>query len=137
MSDTTRLMGTRASRRAACVAVRGKPSRMNEAEGAGDGEGVGGEGVSEVCVGSQFFDFSSARMSRSMVSSGTRFPDFMALSASRPAYGEVVSWWYFLGGGRRDRDGAPREVCLRTLCRRRSPELTAESWGKRFMRRSA
>lgn len=32
MRETTKLMGTRESRRAAWPAVRGKPSRMNDAE---------------------------------------------------------------------------------------------------------
>ena len=82
-SDTTRLMGTRASRRAACVAVRGNPSRMKEAEGAGEG-GAACSGESDECVGSQFFAFSSARINRRIMSSGTKLPDFMALSASSP-----------------------------------------------------
>lgn len=56
---------------------------MNDAEGAAEGAAAC-SGASEECVGSQFFDFSSARISRSIMSSGTRLPDFMAISASRP-----------------------------------------------------
>ncbi len=72
MRLTTRLIGTRESRRDACMAVRGKPSRMNEAEGEVDTAGAGED------TGSQFLDFSSARMRWRIVSSGTRLPDLMA-----------------------------------------------------------
>lgn len=57
---------------------------MKDAEGAAEGGGAGAEEVSDVCVGSQFLDLSSARMRRRIISSGTRFPAFMASSASRP-----------------------------------------------------
>lgn len=57
---------------------------MKDAEGEAEGDGVGAEEVSDVFVGSQFLDLSSARMRRRIMSSGTSLPDFMASSASRP-----------------------------------------------------
>lgn len=45
--ETTRLMGTRASRRAAWLAVRGNPSRMKDAEGAPDGCAGGGSVIED------------------------------------------------------------------------------------------
>ena len=58
---------------------------MKDAEGAAEGAGVGAEEVNDVWVGSQFLDLSSVKMRRRIMSSGTRLPDFMASSASRPA----------------------------------------------------
>lgn len=73
---------------------------MKDAEGEAEGGGAGVEEVSDVCVGSQFLDLSSAEMSRKIMSSGTRLPDFMASSASRPGkqksgarVSEVAFWW--------------------------------------------
>ena len=96
------------------MAVRGKPSRMKEAlgeaeavavavaetevEGEGVVLGVGG-GEREVLGGSQFLDLSSARMRRRIISSGTRLPDFMASSASRPGVWRRVRKVGFGGGG--------------------------------------
>lgn len=81
--DTTRLMGIRASRREAWVAVRGKPSRMKEAEGRGEGAADTAE------VGaSQFLERSLARIRRRIISSGTRLPCLMADSASSPKPGQ-------------------------------------------------
>lgn len=57
---------------------------MKDAEGDAEGDGVGAEEVSDVCGGSHFLDLSSPRMRRRIISSGTRLPDFMASSASRP-----------------------------------------------------
>lgn len=57
---------------------------MKDAEGEADGGGAGTEEVRDVWVGSQFLDLSSASMRRRIISSGTRLPDFMASSASRP-----------------------------------------------------
>lgn len=57
---------------------------MKDAVGDAEGGGAGAEELSDVCVGSQFLDLSSARMRRRIMSSGTRLPDFMASSASRP-----------------------------------------------------
>lgn len=82
-SETTRLMGIRASSREAWIAVRGNPSRMKDAEGEVDGGERLWEVVDVLC-GSQFLDWSLARMRRKIISSGTRFPDFMVPSASRP-----------------------------------------------------
>lgn len=94
-------MGIMASRRVAWVAVRGKPSRMKEAEGRGERVVVEGERVvveeegervvveeeGEEEAESQFLERSLARMRRRIMSSGTRLPCFMADSASRPAPG--------------------------------------------------
>lgn len=71
-------MGIKASRREACAAVRGNPSRMKEADGSG-------EGAAEEVGESQFLECSLARIRRKIVSSGTRLPFFMADSASIPA----------------------------------------------------
>ena len=78
-------MGIKLSRREACPAVRGNPSRMNEADGSGEGS------VMEEVWESQFWERSLARMRRRIISSGTRLPRFMAASASSPARsGKVV-----------------------------------------------
>lgn len=66
----------RASRREACSEVRGKPSRMKEADGEEDGR-AGAASVMEVLVGTQDLALSSPRMSWRIMSSGTREPDFM------------------------------------------------------------
>lgn len=79
--ETTKLMGTRESRLAAWPAVRGKPSRMNDAEAELERGGC----EDEVTVGSQSLAVSSETTRRSIVSSGTRLPELMAPSASRPA----------------------------------------------------
>lgn len=80
--ETTKLMGTRESRRAAWPAVRGKPSRMNDAEA----ELERGEGEDGVAIGSQSLAVSSDTIRRSIVSSGTRLPERIAPSASRPGF---------------------------------------------------
>ena len=106
-------MGIRALSFCAWTEVRGKPSRMKDAEGALEGrEGAASE--RDVVGGTQDFAFSSPRMRRRIMSSGTSEPDFMCDCAS-----------------------CPNGVLFRTALRSRSPELTAESWGNRFMRRSA
>ena len=77
--ETTKLMGIKASRREAWVAVRGNPSKMNEADGRGEGA------AEEERVGeSQLLERSLARIRRRIISSGTRLPCFMADSASSP-----------------------------------------------------
>lgn len=80
MRETTKLMGTRESRRAAWPAVRGKPSRMNDAKA----ELERGEGQDEVAIGSHSLAVSSDTIRRSIVSSGTRLPERIAPPASRP-----------------------------------------------------
>lgn len=80
MRETTKLIGTRESRRTAWPAVRGKPSRMNDAEA----ELERGEGEDEVAIGSHSLVVSSETIRRSIVSSGTRLPERIAPSASRP-----------------------------------------------------
>lgn len=60
---------------------------MKDAEGAPDGVAGGEDSVAEgegEGVGSQSLAWSSARMRRKIMSSGTRRPVLMALSASRP-----------------------------------------------------
>ena len=59
---------------------------MNEASGAEEGR-AGAASVREVLDGSQDFDFSSERMRRRIMSSGTRDPACMCDSASWPAVG--------------------------------------------------
>ena len=67
------------------------------------------------------------------MSSGTREPAFMWDSASRPR-GDCVS---YLMMSDRGKGVIPNGVLLRTAFLKRSPELSAESWGNLFMRRSA
>lgn len=93
--------------------MRGKPSRMKDAEGASEGR-EGAVSERDVVGETQDLAFSSPRMRRRIISSGTSEPDFMCSCAS-----------------------CPNGVLFRTALRSRSPELTAESWGNRFMRRSA
>lgn len=91
----------RRSRRVAWWAVRGKPSRIKDAEGEVEVEveSWGGLELEEsearedetrdsigVVVESQFLERSSARMRLRIVASGTRSPAFMTDSALRPAY---------------------------------------------------
>lgn len=80
----TKLMGTIRSRLVACTAVRGKPSRMNDADGAmevgcgfdeDEGDCVVLDGVSQPLVAN------SEEMRSSMTASGTRFPACMSASA--------------------------------------------------------
>ncbi len=66
--------------------MRGKPSRMNEASGEEEGR-AGATSAREVLDGTQDLDFSSERMRRRIMSSGTREPDCMWDSASWPAMG--------------------------------------------------
>jgi len=92
---TTRFTGMRESRRAACVAVRGKPSRMKDAEGSSEGC-AGIASLTDVCRETQRFDLSSLRISLRIMSSGTRLPAFIADSARRPVTQLVdlgVSLW--------------------------------------------
>ena len=110
LRETTRLMGIKASSCVAWEAVRGKPSSMKDAEGSSDvwGEDWAREGcstyrsVSKSCWAadaavedsvrgcvppggkSQPLVLSSWRMSRRIIASGTRAPDFIVLSALMP-----------------------------------------------------
>lgn len=59
---------------------------MNEAVGAEEGR-AGAASAREVLGGIQDLDLSSERMSRRIISSGTREPDCMWDSASRPGTG--------------------------------------------------
>lgn len=68
--------------------MRGKPSRINEAEGEEEGR-AGTASVREVLDGTQDLDFNSERMRRRIMSSGTREPDCMWDSASWPAVGTL------------------------------------------------
>ena len=155
-------MGIKASSWVAWDAVRGKPSRMNEAEGSSDVRGGvgdcasdGGETKASVSKSESWeaapreVEFrvngdwceagnnqprvlSSWRIRRRIMASGTRDPERMVLSALMP--GIIVS------GGFRDWERervVPSGVWFLTLSRRRSPELMAESWGKRWRSRSA
>lgn len=74
------------SRLAAWAAVRGKPSRMNDAEGDNlrvrAGFPVNDEGTS------QPFDVSSEEMRSMIIESGTRLPACIADSALRPGGSE-------------------------------------------------
>lgn len=79
--ETTRLIGIKASRREAWVAVRGNPSKIKEADGSGEGAA---EEEEEEVGESQFLERSLARIRRRIISSGTRLPCFMADSASIP-----------------------------------------------------
>lgn len=67
---TTKLTGTKASRLAAWVAVRGKPSRMNEAEGH-----IDGAFEDDAALRSHPLDLNSKEMRSRIVESGTRLPD--------------------------------------------------------------
>lgn len=64
--------------------VRGKPSRMKDASGEDEGE-AGAASAREVLDGTHDLAFSSERMRRRIMSSGTREPDCMWESASWPA----------------------------------------------------
>lgn len=64
--------------------VRGKPSRMKDASGEDEGE-AGPASAREVLGGTHDLAFSSERMRRRIMSSGTREPDCMWDSASWPA----------------------------------------------------
>lgn len=120
--ETTRFIGMRLSSWVAWLAVRGKPSRMKEAEGSLDVCGgavrlarVGvltkwssmeiswswdvAERVRVLAVGGliQPRVFSSWRMRRRIIASGTREPDFIVLSAFMPGgklvwFLEVENW---------------------------------------------
>ena len=70
--------------------VRGKPSRINDAEGASEGR-VRAASEREVLEGTQDLALSSVRMRRRIMSSGTREPAFIWDSASRPR-GDCVSY---------------------------------------------
>jgi hypothetical protein len=86
---TTKLTGTRLSRLVAWEEVRGKPSRMKDAEGSiewdwvGVEEGEGEEGADEAGW-SQPLLFISSEMRLRIMESGTRFPDCIAASAFKP-----------------------------------------------------
>lgn len=74
---TTKFMGIRWSRLEAWEAVRGNPSRMNEADGLDDAVGAR---LSDVEVGpedseSQPLEASSEEINSSIIASGTRLPD--------------------------------------------------------------
>ena len=71
-------MGIRPSKREACVAVRGKPSRIKDASGAEEGA-AGRASLTEVLAETHRFIFSSLRISLRIISSGTKLPDFMAV----------------------------------------------------------
>ena len=88
ISDTTRFIGIRESSFDAWGEVRGKPSRLNEAVGEGEGRAGAASGW-DVVDGIQDLDFNSERMRRRIMSSGTREPDCMWDSASWPA-GEML-----------------------------------------------
>lgn len=62
---------------------------MNEAVGEEEGR-VGAASAREVLGGIQDFDFSSERMRRRIMSSGTREPDCMCDSASWPGIGTAL-----------------------------------------------
>lgn len=114
LRDTHRFMGTRFASEAAWVAVRGKPSRMKDAEGSSEGCGGGKVSLSEGVLTkssteeaedsdadaaaaalesvkgledkgkSHPRDLSSCRMSRRIMSSGTSAPERIAVSARIP-----------------------------------------------------
>ena len=83
ISETTRFTGIYVSRRDACKDVLGNPSKMNEAIGESEGE-AGPESESEDLGDIQSFACSSDKISCRIILSGTRDPDFMCDSASRP-----------------------------------------------------
>lgn len=87
--ETTKLMGIKASRREAWVAVRGNPSKMKEADGRGEGAAEA-EAEEENVGESQLLERSLARIRRRIISSGTRLPCLMADSASSPTQPETV-----------------------------------------------
>lgn len=87
---------------------------------------------------------SSLDMRRSIRSSATRPPVFILASAMMPGE-ESVAVQYppraltsapAPAQGRKKRPNSPRGVRFLTLLRKRSPELTDCSWGKRLSRRS-
>ena len=82
----------------AWIEVRGKPSRMNDAEGASEGR-VCEASEREVLEGTQDLALSSVRMRRRIMSSGTREPAFMWDSASRPR-GDCISYLIMNGSGK-------------------------------------
>lgn len=82
--ETTKLTGIIESSLLACTDVRGKPSRIKDAEGEDDGA-AGDGSVIEVVLDTHFFAFKELRMSFKIMSSGTRLPALMAPSASNPA----------------------------------------------------
>ena len=102
--------------------MRGKPSRMNDADGASEGR-VCAASDREVLEGTQDLALSSVRMRRRIMSSGTREPAFMWDSASRPK-GDCISYLNMYENGEGD---IPNDVLLRTAFLKRSPELRAES----------
>ena len=69
-------MGIRASSFRAWMEVRGKPSRMKDADGASEGR-LGAASEREVLEGTQELAFNWVRMSRRIMSSGTREPDLI------------------------------------------------------------
>lgn len=79
-------------------------------------------------------DLSSCRMSRRIISSGTRAPERMAVSARIPG-ARLLAFLRSCYSG--EYASAPRGVLFFTLSRSKSPELIAESWGKRWRSRSA
>ena len=70
---------------------------MNEALGEEEGR-AGAALVREVLGGIQDLDFSSERMRRRIMSSGTREPDCMWDSASWPAIGMLLEAPMYYGG---------------------------------------
>lgn len=112
----------RASSFRAWTEVRGKPSRINDAEGASEGR-VCETSEREVLEGTQDLALSSVRMRRRIMSSGTREPAFIWDSASRPR-GDCVS---YLMMNESWEGVVPNSVLLRTAFLKRSPELRAES----------
>ena len=115
-------MGMRASSFRAWTEVRGKPSRINDAEGASEGRDCT-VSEREVLEGTQDLALSSVRIRRRIMSSGTREPAFMWDSASR-SRDDCVSYLVTNESGEGD---IPNGVLLRTAFLKRSPELRAES----------
>lgn len=119
-SWTTKLTGTRASRLVAWAAVRGNPSRINEAVGDTDGG-------FDPLVRSQPLDLNSKDMRSRIVESGTRFPDWIAVSTLRPWAIVRIASLTKVSAGRSGEykhiNGIPSSVLLRTFSRNRSPEL--------------
>lgn len=149
LRETHKLIGMREPREVACAAVRGKPSRMKDAEGSSDSRGGGKVSVREGVLTNSSIeleesaeqdvldkvrgledagkshprDLSSWRMSLKIISSGTRAPARMADSALIP--GDLL-----VCGADLVENGfgvVPRGVLFFTLFLSRSPELMAES----------
>lgn len=127
---TTRFIGIRLSRFEACVAVRGNPSRIREAEEVRAGAADALPEAEE----SHPLDDSSEDINSNIVASGTRFPELRAVSTLAPGCMLVSVWLIHFRRQNADKEplkviNIPKAVLFRTLSLNRSPELIdASCW---------